>query len=141
MFEILESIELTLKDDILLRVYVHTGTLKVAIMIPNTTTPGYSLTTTNNSFDNNCSLTIYCLDDTSANGGVPATIANITAGLYINRLPATSYNGINLAKSAAFHPTSILIVAYVSSQTSFLLGDFLGNLHSILFLETLIHYL
>ena len=85
LFESLNSIGLTRKADIFLRLYVNTGTLNAAISGPNTTTPGYSLTTTNNSFNNTCPFTINYLNETSANGGMPATVANLTSGVYIRK--------------------------------------------------------
>lgn len=104
VFEALNSMGLTRKADIFMRLYVNTGTLNATISSPNTLTPGYSLTVANNSFNNTCPFTINYLNATSANGGIPATVANITAGLYIAKPPATSYNGINLANASASHP-------------------------------------
>jgi hypothetical protein len=103
LFESLKNIGLTRKADIFLRLYVNTGTLNASITSPNTATPGYSITTANNSFTGTCPFTIIYLPDTSANGGIPATTANITAGLYLAKPPATSYNGINLATSGVSH--------------------------------------
>lgn len=112
LYESLNSIGLTRKADIFMRLYVNTGTLNASISNPNTTTPGFSLTTTNNSFNNTCPFTINYLNETSVNGGIPATTANITAGLYINRPPATSFNGINLANSQASHPLPACRIYY-----------------------------
>jgi hypothetical protein len=107
LFDSLNSIGLTRRANIRLRIYVNTGTLNATISTPNSTTPGYSLTVANNSFTNTCPFTINYLNETSANGGLPATVANITAGLYINKPPATTFNGINLANlanSVSFSP-------------------------------------
>lgn len=112
IFESLNSIGLTRKADIFLRLYVNTGTLNVTVSSPNTTTPGYSLTVANNSFNNTCPFTVNYLNETSANGGIPATVVNITAGLYISKPPATSYNGINLANSQASHPLTACRIYY-----------------------------
>ncbi len=49
-------------------------------------------------------LSIDNLTDTNANGGISATVANFTAGLYLARTTATSFNEINLANSQALHP-------------------------------------
>lgn len=103
IFESLNSIGLTRRADIYLRLYVNTGTLNVSVSNPNSTTPGYSLTVTNNSFNNTCAFTVNYLNETSANGGIPANTANITAGLYISKPPTTSFNGVNLASSSANH--------------------------------------
>jgi len=112
LFESLNSIGLTRKADIFLRLYVNTGTLNATISGPNTATPGYSLTVANNSFNNTCPFTINYLNATSANGGIPATVVNLTAGLYIAKPPATSYNGINLANSSASHPLPACRIYY-----------------------------
>ena len=112
IFESLSSIGLTRKADIFLRLYVNTGTLNVAVSSPNTATPGYSLTTANNAFTGTCPFTINYLCDTSANGGIPASTAFITAGLYLAKPPATSFNGINLANSAASHPLPACRIYY-----------------------------
>ena len=112
LFESLNSIGLTRKADIFLRLYVNTGTLNATISSPNTTTPGYSLTTTNNSFNNTCPFTINYINELSSNGGIPATVANLTAGVYIRNPPATSFNGVNLALSAASHPLPACRIYY-----------------------------
>ena len=96
LFDSLGSIGLTSRADMFIRLYVNTGTLNVAVSTPNTATPGYSLTTTNNGFNGSCPFTVNYLPDTSANGGIPATVANITAGIYIPKVPSTTYVGVNL---------------------------------------------
>jgi hypothetical protein len=103
VFESLSSIGLTKKADIFLRLYINTGTLNVSVSAPGLTTLGYNLTTANNSFNGSCPFTINYLNDTPANGGIPLTVANITAGLYLAKPPATTYNGVNLATSGASH--------------------------------------
>ena len=112
VFESLSSIGLTRKADIFLRLYINTGTLNATISSPNTTAPGYSLTVANNGFSATCPFTINYLKEASASGGIPATTANITAGLYLAKPPATSYNGINLSSSAASHPLPACRIYY-----------------------------
>ena len=104
VFESLNAMGLTRKADMFLRLYINTGTLNVAVSSPNSTAPGYSLTVANNTFTNTCPFTVNYLNETSANGGIPATVANITAGLYLVSPPNTSFNGINLRSSQANHP-------------------------------------
>jgi hypothetical protein len=89
VFECLSSIGLTRQDDIFLRLFINTGTLNATVSGPNTATPGYSLTVANNSLNSTCLFTISYLTDTSANGGIPATAANITAclNLRLSRSP------------------------------------------------------
>ena len=103
VFESLSKIGLTRKADIFLRLYVNTGTLNATVSAPGLTTLGYSITSANNSFTGTCPFTINHLADTPANGGIPLTVANITAGVYLNKPPSTSYNGVNLANSGASH--------------------------------------
>lgn len=103
VFESLQSIGLTRKADIFLRLYVNTGTINAAVSSPNTTAPGYSLTTANNSFTGTCPFTVNYLTEASASGGIPNTTAFITAGLYLVKPPATSFNGINLANAGSSH--------------------------------------
>jgi hypothetical protein len=112
VFESLTSIGLTRKADIFLRLYINTGTLNASISNPNATNPGYSLTVANNGFSATCPFTINYLTEASASGGIPATTANITAGLYLAKVPATSYNGINLGNSAASHPLPACRIYY-----------------------------
>jgi hypothetical protein len=112
VFDSLNSIGITRKADMYLRLYVNTGTLNVTVSSPNSTTPGYSLTVANNSFNNTCPFTVNMLNELSANGGIPANTVNITAGLYISKPPATSFNGINLALSGASHPLTACRIYY-----------------------------
>ena len=37
-------------------------------------------------------------------GGIPTGVVGIVAGLYINKPPVTTFNGINLSLSATQHP-------------------------------------
>jgi hypothetical protein len=89
-----------------------------------TTTPGYSLTVANNSYNTTCPFTINlnCLNKIAANGGLGATtVANIIAGLYLAKVPATNYDGINLSLSAASHPLPACRIYYsqITLQQSF----------------------
>ena len=101
VFESLGNIGLIKKFDCTLRLWINTGTVNITVANPNTTTLQYSLTTANNSFTNTCPFIINYLNDTSANGGIPATTTNIVAGCYLNKPPTTSYAGINLSDSSA----------------------------------------
>ena len=104
LFESLGNIGLVKKFDCTLRLWINTGTVNATISGPNTTTPGYSLTSANNSFTNTCPFTINYLCDQSTNGGIPLTVTNLVAGCYLNKPPTTSYAGINLSLSGASHP-------------------------------------
>ena len=112
LFESLSSIGLTRKADIFLRLYINTGTVNVTVSGANSTTPGYSITSGNNSFSATCPFTVNYLNDTSANGGITTGTVNITAGLYINKPPATTFNGINLANSGANHSLAACRIYY-----------------------------
>ena len=112
LFESLSSIGLTRKADIFLRLYINTGTLNVTVSAPGLTTLGYTLTTANNSFNGTCPFTVNYLNDTPANGGIPLTTVNITAGLYINKPPATTFNGINFATPNISHSLTACRIYY-----------------------------
>ena len=129
VFESISKIGLTRKADIFLRLYINTGTLNASISAPNTTAPGYSLTVANNGFNGTCPFTINYLTEASAAGGIPATVANITAGIYLAKVPATSYNGINLSLSAASHPLPACRIYYsqITIQPNFAEEYILNN--------------
>lgn len=112
VFESLNSIGLTRKADIFMRLYVNTGTLNVKVVSPGLTTVGYSITTDQNSFNNTCPFTVNYLNAIPANGGIPLTVANITAGLYLAKPPATSFNQVNLQLSQASHPLPACRIYY-----------------------------
>jgi hypothetical protein len=111
-------IGLTRKADIFPRPYINTGTINVIFSSPNTATPGYTITAANsftgtdNSFTGTCPFTFNYMADTSANGGIPATVANITVGLYLARPLNTSLHGVNVATSGASHPLSACRLYY-----------------------------
>jgi hypothetical protein len=104
LFDSINKIGLVKRLDASVRIWVNTGTVNVAVAQPNLTTLNYSLSTANNTFSNTCPLMISWLGDTNANGGIPQSTEGIVAGLYINKPPTTTFNGINLALSAAQHP-------------------------------------
>ena len=113
LFESLSSIGLTRKADMFLRLYINTGTLNATVTGGNTTTTGYNLTATNNGFNGTCPFTINHLNDTKANGGLDATTANITAGLYIAKIPSTNYaGGVNLSLANTTHPCPACRIYY-----------------------------
>lgn len=112
LFESLASIGLTRKADIFLRLYLNTGTLNVTVANPGLANVGYSITTTNNSFTNTCPFTVNYLNATAANGGTPATTVNITAGLYVAKIPSTSYNSVNLSLANVTHPMPACRIYY-----------------------------
>jgi hypothetical protein len=112
VFESLSKIGLTRKADIFLRLYINTGTLNTTISNPNSTTPCYSLTVANDGFTGSFPFTINYLTEASTSGGIPANVANITAGIYLAKPPSTSYNGGNLASSGASHPLPACRIFY-----------------------------
>ena len=108
LFESINKIGLVKRLDASIRIWVNTGTVNVTVGQPNqslaTGTLNYGLTTANNTFSNTCPLMINYLPGTGATGGIPDTVTGIVAGLYINKPPVTTFNGINLSLSAAQHP-------------------------------------
>jgi hypothetical protein len=128
LFESLSSIGLTRKADIFLRLYVNTGTLTTTISGANSTTPGYSLTTANNTFSATCPYIVNYLNDTSANGGIPTTVVNFTSGLYIAKIPSITLNGINLSNANYSHPLPACRIYYsqIALQPSYA-EEYLAN--------------
>ena len=108
LFESLSAICLTNHADMLIRFYLNTGTLNVAVSSPNTTTPLYSLAPTYNSFNSTCDL--------ATNGGLPP---DITARLNVAKVPSTTYQGANLGLCGASH--QFLWFSYTAPYS---LGDF-----------------
>jgi hypothetical protein len=52
------------------------------------------------------------LPGTGATGGIPDTVTGIVAGLYINKPPVTTFNGINLSLSTTQHPLQNCLLYY-----------------------------
>ncbi len=87
--------------------------MNVAVSSASSTAPGNSLKTANNSFTGTCPFTVNYLTEHDAAGGITANTANITAGLYLAKIPATSFNGINLANAqGASHPLPACRIYY-----------------------------
>ena len=67
-------------------------------------------------FSNTCPLMINYLPDTSANGGIPTGVTNISCGLYISKPPSTSLGAANVNLSAsvtgASHPLQACRIYY-----------------------------
>ncbi len=99
LFDSLAKIGLVKRLDATVRLWVNTGAVAVPVSNP-TTALDLSYNNTNNTFSNTCLFTINYLD---ISAGVPANTSSIFAGLFINRPPATSLAGINLASSGASH--------------------------------------
>ena len=123
--ESLTAIGLTRKADIFLRLYINAGTLNASISSPNSTAPGYSLTVANNGFNATRPFTINYLTEASAGGGIPATVANIIAGLY---LPKVSVMLIHLRLIFCL----VVIFTILKSQFNLLLPK---NIYSITVLK------
>lgn len=112
IFESLTAIGLTRKADLFLRLYLNTGTLNVTVANPGLSTVGYSITTTNNSFTNTCPFTVNYLNAAANAGGTPLTTVNITAGVYVAKIPSTSYNSVNLSLANFTHPMPACRIYY-----------------------------
>lgn len=104
IFESAANLGLVKKADVIFRLYFNTGVVNVGVSGANTTSTLYSYSPSDSTFTGSCPLTVNYLNDTSANGGLPNTTANITAGFFIARAPATSIKGVNLGLSGASHP-------------------------------------
>jgi hypothetical protein len=103
LFESLNKIGLVKHLDAQPRLWVNTETVNVTVGKPATVDTAYTLITpANNTFSNTCPILVNHLAGSS--GIVPANTAQIAAGFYIARPPATSFEGINLAASIVQHP-------------------------------------
>jgi len=116
LFESIANIGLVRKFDCTIRLWLNTGTVNATVANPNATTTSMTLTPANNTFTNTCPFTINLLNDTSANGGVPAAVTRICAGLYISKPPITSFDGVNLNASGASHPLQTCRIYYSQIQ-------------------------
>ena len=99
LFDSLAKIGLVKRFDATIRLWINTGAVSIPVSTPNTALD-LSYNNTLNTFSNTCPMTINYLD---ISAGVPATTTHIVAGLFINRPPVTSLNGINLQLSNASH--------------------------------------
>jgi hypothetical protein len=90
LFESLNKIGLVKRLDAQLRLWVNTGTVTVTVANVDTTICSYVLTPANNTFSNTCSILINHFAAGTGAGIVPASTAQIVAGLYIARPPTRS---------------------------------------------------
>lgn len=104
IFESASNLGLVKKADVIFRLYFNTGVCNVGVTGANTNATLYSYSTADTTFTGSCPFTVNYLNDTSGSGGLPLNTANITAGLFIARAPATSIKGVNLGLSGASHP-------------------------------------
>jgi hypothetical protein len=122
----LDSIGLTRKLDLLVRMYVNTGTIQIPVsaMATDSTSVTYGVPV-NSTFANTCPFTVNVLPATTANGGLAnVTASTITAGLFVAKPPSTSISvtgggtvnfGANISSSPL--PASRMYYSLVSLQT------------------------
>jgi hypothetical protein len=103
LFESMDHIGLTQKLDASLRLWLNTGTVNVAVAGAGAggANMAYSITPAKNTFSNTCPLLVHY---EPTNNIVPATCANIVAGVYVAKPPVTNFATINLQNSTASHP-------------------------------------
>jgi hypothetical protein len=103
LFESMDHIGLTQKLDASLRLWLNTGTVNVAVAGAGAggANMAYSITPANNTFFNTCPLLVHY---EPTNNIVPATCANIVAGVYVAKPPVTNFATIHLQISTASHP-------------------------------------
>jgi hypothetical protein len=100
LFESLNKIGLVKRLDAQLRLWVNTGTVRVAVGAPTTSADtSYLLSPADNTFSNTCPLLVNYLP-----GLLPTGTNSIVAGLYIGKAPTTSFAGINLGAANISHP-------------------------------------
>ena len=95
--DVMAQMGLTKKLDVLLRLYINTGSLVVNVGGTTTTQNAYYYTGQSNStFTNTCPLTV------NYTGGVHASaFTQITAGCYIARTPAVTIRGVSINSYAS----------------------------------------
>jgi hypothetical protein len=90
------------KMDIVMRFYLNTGAIQVAVQNPNTNNLAYGTFTS--SFSTTCPFTINWLGGTASNGGIAVNTTLITAGLYVSK-PPSSFGTTSIALgSLTSHP-------------------------------------
>ena len=103
--DVVDKMGLVKKLDMILRLYLNTGSLVCAVANPNLTTLQYGAVSAS-TFANVVPFSVNLLTETSANGGIPALTDRIVAGCFVARSPTTSIavgaGSINL--SGAVHP-------------------------------------
>jgi len=104
----IDKMGLVKKLDMILRLYLNTGSLRVAVANVGAGTTQYGAFVSSSTFANTCPFTVNLLNAADGAGGLPATTTGIVAGLFVARAPVTSIaNGtgsINLSLSGATHP-------------------------------------
>ena len=101
--DFINKLGLVKKLDLMVRAYVNTGSLAIAVTDPDAITTAYGAIS-NSTFSNTCPFTINYIAGTAANSGIPGTVTNIVAGLFLSKIPTTSVFGVNLAASGLSHP-------------------------------------
>jgi hypothetical protein len=108
LFESLNKIGLVKRLDAQLRLWVNTGTVRVAVGNVDTANQSYLLAPADNTFSNTCPLIVNFHPSSTAgilNAGILKTgTTSIVAGLYIGKAPTTSFAGINLGAANISHP-------------------------------------
>ena len=100
LFDVMDKLPLTRKLDCILRLYVNSGTIQIAVTQPGLATLQYGAIQST-TFQNTCPITINHLPDTPANGGIPLLVTRITAGVFVKNVQDTNIasggaNAINL---------------------------------------------
>lgn len=103
--DVVDKLGLVKKLDMILRLYLNTGSLQCVVADPNTTNLAYGAFSSS-TFANTCPISVNWLPGTSVNGGVPATTTLISAGCFVARAPTTSIgaSAINIGLNVASHP-------------------------------------
>jgi hypothetical protein len=105
--DVVDKLGLVKKLDMVLRLYLNTGSLQCAVLDPNLITVSYGAFSSS-TFANTCPFTINALPAASANGGVPATTVAICAGCFVARAPTTAIGvgtgTVNIGLNVASHP-------------------------------------
>ena len=121
LYDSMNNINFTRRFDGVLRLYINTGLLQVAVASPDATGTNYTFTQANSTFTNTCPFTVNVLDSK-----LPTGTTTITAGFFIGKAPTYTLNAVNLGASNANNPMNATrfyfsqIVLTPSKQLEFL---------------------
>lgn len=106
IFESMGNLGLIQRMDASLRIYVNTGTVNIAVggTLNDKASQSYLLAAGQSTFTNTCPLMVNYLAEVVGTVTIPASTTNIVAGLYISKVPTTSFAGVNLASGTGAHP-------------------------------------
>jgi len=101
--DFIDKLGLVKKLDLTVQIYCNCGSLSVPVTGANTAATVYGKFT-NSTFSNICPFTVNHLNGLEADGGLPANVAQISAGLFLQRSPTTSIGPAGIDLGDKRHP-------------------------------------